>query len=87
MNVTPHLFVRAVLLHAGLDIVREATGRDLVTGHNAGTAFERPDWDRIFRQLSAEHCKWFPSRCVAALTPVSYRCWRPTHAHTFWHSW
>lgn len=55
----------ATLLHAGLDIVREATGRDLVTGHNEGTAFCRPDWPQIFRQLHDAHGERGAARHVA----------------------
>lgn len=57
-----------------MEIVREVTGRDLVTGHNAGTAFTRPDWARIFRQLRDEHgvLSWV---CQAGVSPADTSVW------------
>ena len=47
----------SLFLKMALDLVLEATGKDLLTGTlaNQGTRFERPKWDEIFGSLSRDH--------------------------------
>ena len=45
----------SLFLQMGLDLVLESTGVALLTGHNLGTRFERPDWDAIFGRVAAAH--------------------------------
>jgi NADPH oxidase len=47
----------SLFLKMALDLVLEATGKDLLTGSmsNQGTRFERPRWDDIFGGLARDH--------------------------------
>ena len=45
----------SAFLQLGLDLVFEQTKVGLLTGHNRGTLFERPDWGKIFKTLAGQH--------------------------------
>eukprot|EP00927_Polykrikos_kofoidii_P028754 TRINITY_DN25012_c0_g1_i1.p1 TRINITY_DN25012_c0_g1~~TRINITY_DN25012_c0_g1_i1.p1 ORF type:complete len:1090 (-),score=106.17 TRINITY_DN25012_c0_g1_i1:199-3468(-) len=45
----------SLFLQLGLDLVLEQTGVSLLSGHNRGTRFERPDWPTIFGQIARDH--------------------------------
>ena len=45
----------SLFLQLGLDLVRQTSGVSLLTGHNLGTRFERPNWDTIFSRIADAH--------------------------------
>ena len=54
-KLQPKSDLSSLFLQLGLDLVQEKTGKSLITGHNAATMFQRPDWDEIFGSLHAAH--------------------------------